>query len=392
MAKTRKSFTGDGGTTLYTFEFEYLKKVFVKVYFDDSETTEFTLSGDHQVTLNNAPEAGTKIDIRRETASNRLVTFVDGSVLLAKDMNISDLQAIHIAEEANDTASLSSSEAAASAVLAANSANDAATSLTDCVTAAGKSSYQADRSIAAAQRSEELSNRIETFEPTGENILTELQDVDGHGSGLDADKLDGQHASSFARLGENATFRGMVQVLREGHEHVRLGGREGMNAFISYRGSEGLRAVTQGYAGHFRQRVYKTDGGYVDFSMFADGRIRWNGKNLLTEEDKEPDRRDDFSPFPVRRSLTSVLHGYGKVPSRVEAWAVCVNDTSHFTTGDRVLLSSNYRYHTGATAIGCSETEVFFATRSTEFANKQANGNVVVNGSTNWKLEILSWM
>lgn len=100
---TIKTIVSDGSTTLQTFEFEYLKKAFVKVYAAGVETP-FTWVGPYQINLTTAPAVGELIVIKRVTDTDKLVDFVDGSVLLAKDLNVSALQAIHVAEEAQEQA------------------------------------------------------------------------------------------------------------------------------------------------------------------------------------------------------------------------------------------------------------------------------------------------
>ncbi|WP_422049735.1 phage tail fiber protein [Shimia sp.] len=105
MAKTIKTYVSDGSTTIYTFEFDYISKAFVKVLIDGVYSTDFTLSNTFQVTLGKAPAAGAVIVLKRETDQARLVEFVDGSVLIAKDLNVASLQALHIAAEAFDAAS-----------------------------------------------------------------------------------------------------------------------------------------------------------------------------------------------------------------------------------------------------------------------------------------------
>jgi len=104
MAQTQKTYVSDGTQTIYTFEFDYISKDFVKVLVDAVEVG-FTFTGTYQVTLDEAPAVDAVIIIQRVTDKGRIVDFVDGSVLVAKDLNISALQAIHIAAEADDKAS-----------------------------------------------------------------------------------------------------------------------------------------------------------------------------------------------------------------------------------------------------------------------------------------------
>ena len=96
---TNKTYVSDGSQTIYTFDFDYISADFVKVLVDGVEVNR-TLSGTYQVTLDAAPAAGAVINITRQTDTDRIVEFVDGSILVAKDLNLSALQATHIAAEA----------------------------------------------------------------------------------------------------------------------------------------------------------------------------------------------------------------------------------------------------------------------------------------------------
>lgn len=103
MANTIQTYVGDGTSTIYTFNFDYIRQDFVKVLVDGAEVP-YTLSGTYQVTLDAAPAEGNVIIIQRQTDTEKLVDFVDGSILVARDLNLSALQALHIAAEAYDKA------------------------------------------------------------------------------------------------------------------------------------------------------------------------------------------------------------------------------------------------------------------------------------------------
>lgn len=114
MANTLIIYQGDGSTTDFAVPFDYLKKSFIKVYLDT--TTELTggsstdTSSDYYfvdattIRLRNiVPSSTQTITIRRYTSvSERVASFRDGSVLYAKDLDTSQVQAFHIAEEARD--------------------------------------------------------------------------------------------------------------------------------------------------------------------------------------------------------------------------------------------------------------------------------------------------
>ena len=112
MASTIAIYTGDGTTTDFTVPFDYLAKKFVKVsvglteleggdYGDTSK--DFYFLDKTTVRLKTAPQAGTEVKIRRYTsATDRVVSFKDASILKASDLDISSIQTIHIAEEGRD--------------------------------------------------------------------------------------------------------------------------------------------------------------------------------------------------------------------------------------------------------------------------------------------------
>lgn len=112
MASTIAFYTGDGTTTDFIVPFDYLAKKFVRV----SRGTTILTGGDYgdtskdyyfldknKVRLKVPPATGEEVIIRRYTsATDRVVSFKDASVLKANDLDVSSVQAIHIAEEARD--------------------------------------------------------------------------------------------------------------------------------------------------------------------------------------------------------------------------------------------------------------------------------------------------
>ena len=110
--KTVRTYTLDGTKKDFTIPFEYLARKFVTVTLIGTTRKELVLITDYrfttstQITTNKAwgPGDGYEmIEIRRLTsATERLVDFADGSILRAYDLNISQVQSLHIAEEARD--------------------------------------------------------------------------------------------------------------------------------------------------------------------------------------------------------------------------------------------------------------------------------------------------
>lgn len=114
MANTIIIYQGDGSTTSFTVPFDYLKKTFVRVFLDEFTElkggTQEDTSADYYfkdgttIQLNKiVPSSNQTITIRRYTSvTDRVASFRDGSVLYAKDLDVSQVQAFHIAEEARD--------------------------------------------------------------------------------------------------------------------------------------------------------------------------------------------------------------------------------------------------------------------------------------------------
>lgn len=110
MASTIYKYTLTGATK-FPVNFEYLARRFVKVTLIGVTVRELTLNIDFRFTSKNEIETTQvwttgefdTIEIRRVTsATDRLVNFSDGSILRAYDLNIAQIQAIHIAEEGRD--------------------------------------------------------------------------------------------------------------------------------------------------------------------------------------------------------------------------------------------------------------------------------------------------
>ena len=99
----------DGTQLLYTFPFSYLRKKFIKVdvLHADASITPLTYGVDYVVndlslTLTNPVKVGEHLIIYRQTTTDKIITWNDGSILLASDMNTEDVQMLHLQEEQQD--------------------------------------------------------------------------------------------------------------------------------------------------------------------------------------------------------------------------------------------------------------------------------------------------
>jgi len=98
------------GQTDFPIPFDYLARKFVVLTLLGRDRKVLTLNTDYRfvsktvISLSNPSPVGyDKLEIRRETsATERLVDFHDGSILRAYDLNLSQVQTLHVAEEARD--------------------------------------------------------------------------------------------------------------------------------------------------------------------------------------------------------------------------------------------------------------------------------------------------
>lgn len=113
MASTIIIYEGDGTKTDFTVPFDYLKKSFVTVRLGTGTTltggdygdtgSDYYFLDKTTIRLKVAPASGESLTIRRYTpATERVVTFKDASILKATDLDASQAQAFHIAEEGRD--------------------------------------------------------------------------------------------------------------------------------------------------------------------------------------------------------------------------------------------------------------------------------------------------
>lgn len=112
MASTIYSYNLTGGR-VFPVAFEYLARRFVRITLVGATRLELQLNVDYRFISKTEIETTVAwtsgeyqtIEVQRVTsATDRLVNFTDGSILRSQDLNISQIQAIHIAEEGRDVA------------------------------------------------------------------------------------------------------------------------------------------------------------------------------------------------------------------------------------------------------------------------------------------------
>ena len=104
----------EGGKLSYQFQFDYLKKTYVKARYvvsqkaDDIDNgtqleygTDYTID-DKTITLATEGDTSKQLYVYRETPTDLIVVFEDSSIVRARDFNVNNEQVSHILEELSD--------------------------------------------------------------------------------------------------------------------------------------------------------------------------------------------------------------------------------------------------------------------------------------------------
>lgn len=102
MPLSYNQYSGDGTTRAFNLDFDYIAKEHVEVRVD-GHTVPYTWLDTYRVQTTTAPIKGAIVDVRRVTPRDEiLVEFMDGSVLVETDLNLSAIQTFFLAQEAFD--------------------------------------------------------------------------------------------------------------------------------------------------------------------------------------------------------------------------------------------------------------------------------------------------
>jgi uncharacterized protein YaiE (UPF0345 family) len=105
MALSYQNYTGDNTTTQFSIPFTYQNTAEISVTVDGVAETGLTFPSSSTVQLTSAPASGTLVQVRRTTdLSARAVDFASGSVLTEEDLDDSNIQVFHAAQESTDLA------------------------------------------------------------------------------------------------------------------------------------------------------------------------------------------------------------------------------------------------------------------------------------------------
>ena len=237
--RSYKDYTGDGSTTTFSITFDYQKEAEISVTVDGTAESGITFPSSTQVELTSAPASGALVRIRRTTdLSAREVDFASGSVLTEEDLDNSNIQVFHAAQEAIDTSNdaislddddkwdaqskviknvadpvnandaankdyidTQTTSAATSATNAANSATAAATSATNAATSATAAQTAQTAAETAETNAETAETNAETAQTAAETAQTAAETAK---TGAETAKTGAETAQTAAETAQTA--------------------------------------------------------------------------------------------------------------------------------------------------------------------------------------------
>jgi len=101
MAYSATTYKGDGSQSTFIIPFDYLQKDFVKVTINEVDkiyAQDYNVDG-RELSFPTAPPSGSIIKVYRETPTDRMVKWNEGSVLTSSNMTTQQIQELHLIEE-----------------------------------------------------------------------------------------------------------------------------------------------------------------------------------------------------------------------------------------------------------------------------------------------------
>lgn len=97
---TKATYTGDGSTRLFLIPCEYLSQTHIHVALNGTETSSYSFTAAYTISFDIAPVTGSVITIERITPYDEpFVNWINGTVLLADDLNNQLLQCLFVLQE-----------------------------------------------------------------------------------------------------------------------------------------------------------------------------------------------------------------------------------------------------------------------------------------------------
>ncbi|MFT6460174.1 hypothetical protein [Pseudophaeobacter arcticus] len=188
-----------------------------------------------------------------------------------------------------------------------------------------------------------IASKLDAATYTPQDILAKLLGVDGTGSGLDADKLDGLQATSFFRADQSGALTNLG-----GSKQIFQGwAGDGSRWFLAPRKSDDSNWDWDFEFGFSRQN----DWWYCDTDIIIKGYKAWHAGNHGAGSGLNADLLDgdhaavfarkgwDYTSPATALSLgaSTFLHGLGAAPTKLEFDLVCTVDNNGYVVGDRIV-------------------------------------------------------
>ena len=239
MPFSYKDYTGDGSTTTFSITFDYQKEAEISVTVDGVAQSGFTFPSSTQVQLASAPASSTLVRIRRTTSlSSREVDFASGSVLTEEDLDNSNIQVFHAAQEAIDTSNDSISlddddkwdanSKVIKNVAAPVNGTDAAnkTYIDTQTTSAATSATNAANSATAAQTAQ---TAAETAQTAAETAQTAAETAETNAETAETNAETAQTAAETAKTAAETAKTG-AETAKTGAETAKTGAETAQTA------------------------------------------------------------------------------------------------------------------------------------------------------------------
>ncbi len=104
MSYSKITYTYNGGDTVFSIPFEYIKKEFIYVYVNNELLTDdYYVIDSQSVIINKSIEIDSNVTIQRKTDLISLVNFTGRNNLKSFDLNLAFTQILHVMQEEHDT-------------------------------------------------------------------------------------------------------------------------------------------------------------------------------------------------------------------------------------------------------------------------------------------------